>query len=343
MSAERSRREVLLALALGAGGRERRLLPDRRSGIDRRTVDAQVDVEPRLGVSGQLVAAGRAIRQGAGCSSVCVRADGDRALTRRAARLARWQDRHVVVTGAGRGIGKAIALRLARDGARLSLLRARRGRARANRRRDRRRLRPRGRHPRRATGRRRVRRSGRRERPDPRARREQRHRRAERAGRRATASSTSSQTNLVGTYQLRSRRAALARARARPPRHRRDLVDPRAHPVPGYTGLQRVEGRPPRARSLARRRARRRERAGERDLPRLGRHGHGLGGHRPDGRGDGHQHATRRYATGDARGAAPAHGRSRRTSPARSRGYSRPTRAASPGRRSTRTAARSCC
>ena len=30
-------------------------------------------------------------------------------------------DRHVVVTGAGRGIGKAIALRLARDGARLSL------------------------------------------------------------------------------------------------------------------------------------------------------------------------------------------------------------------------------
>jgi NAD(P)-dependent dehydrogenase (short-subunit alcohol dehydrogenase family) len=32
------------------------------------------------------------------------------------------KDRHVVVTGAGRGIGKAIALRLARDGARLSLL-----------------------------------------------------------------------------------------------------------------------------------------------------------------------------------------------------------------------------
>lgn len=32
------------------------------------------------------------------------------------------QGRHVVVTGAGRGIGKAIALRLARDGATLSLL-----------------------------------------------------------------------------------------------------------------------------------------------------------------------------------------------------------------------------
>ena len=32
------------------------------------------------------------------------------------------EGRHVVVTGAGRGIGKAIALRLARDGARLSLL-----------------------------------------------------------------------------------------------------------------------------------------------------------------------------------------------------------------------------
>jgi NAD(P)-dependent dehydrogenase (short-subunit alcohol dehydrogenase family) len=31
------------------------------------------------------------------------------------------QDRHIVVTGAGRGIGKAIALRLARDGAALSL------------------------------------------------------------------------------------------------------------------------------------------------------------------------------------------------------------------------------
>ena len=31
------------------------------------------------------------------------------------------ESRHVVVTGAGRGIGKAIALRLARDGARLSL------------------------------------------------------------------------------------------------------------------------------------------------------------------------------------------------------------------------------
>jgi NAD(P)-dependent dehydrogenase (short-subunit alcohol dehydrogenase family) len=32
------------------------------------------------------------------------------------------EGRHVVVTGAGRGIGKAIALRLAREGARLSLL-----------------------------------------------------------------------------------------------------------------------------------------------------------------------------------------------------------------------------
>jgi NAD(P)-dependent dehydrogenase (short-subunit alcohol dehydrogenase family) len=32
------------------------------------------------------------------------------------------EGRHVVVTGAGRGIGKAIALRLARDGARLSLI-----------------------------------------------------------------------------------------------------------------------------------------------------------------------------------------------------------------------------
>src|SRR5260221_717089 len=36
--------------------------------------------------------------------------------------MERFEGRHVVVTGAGRGIGKAIALRLAREGARLSLL-----------------------------------------------------------------------------------------------------------------------------------------------------------------------------------------------------------------------------
>ena len=36
--------------------------------------------------------------------------------------MAGLEGRHVVVTGAGRGIGKAIALRLAREGARLSLL-----------------------------------------------------------------------------------------------------------------------------------------------------------------------------------------------------------------------------
>lgn len=36
--------------------------------------------------------------------------------------MRRLEGRHVVVTGAGRGIGKAIALRLAREGARLSLL-----------------------------------------------------------------------------------------------------------------------------------------------------------------------------------------------------------------------------
>jgi NAD(P)-dependent dehydrogenase (short-subunit alcohol dehydrogenase family) len=38
------------------------------------------------------------------------------------ANLAPVQGRHIVVTGAGRGIGKAIALRLARDGATLTLL-----------------------------------------------------------------------------------------------------------------------------------------------------------------------------------------------------------------------------
>ena len=36
--------------------------------------------------------------------------------------MRRFEGRHVVVTGAGRGIGKAIALRLASEGARLSLL-----------------------------------------------------------------------------------------------------------------------------------------------------------------------------------------------------------------------------
>src|SRR3954467_4858641 len=36
--------------------------------------------------------------------------------------MGRFEGRHVVVTGAGRGIGKAIALRLASEGARLSLL-----------------------------------------------------------------------------------------------------------------------------------------------------------------------------------------------------------------------------
>ena len=34
----------------------------------------------------------------------------------------RFEGRHIVVAGAGRGIGKAIAVRLAREGARLSLL-----------------------------------------------------------------------------------------------------------------------------------------------------------------------------------------------------------------------------
>jgi hypothetical protein len=51
MGVERSRREVLLALALGIRrGRERRILPDRRSGIDRRTQSIGVSVERRSGL-----------------------------------------------------------------------------------------------------------------------------------------------------------------------------------------------------------------------------------------------------------------------------------------------------
>ena len=108
--------------------------------------------------------------------------------------------------------------------------------------------------------------------------------------------------------------------------------------VGGYTGYSRLEGGAARARPLVRGGARARQRPGERDLPRLGRHRHGVAGDRRHRRGD-RRHARRGLPRGDARRPARADGRARGRSPARSRGCSRPTRAASPARRSTRTAA----
>jgi hypothetical protein len=48
-------KEVLLAIALGSRQqRERRLLPDRRSGIERRTMSMEVEAERRSGVERRL-------------------------------------------------------------------------------------------------------------------------------------------------------------------------------------------------------------------------------------------------------------------------------------------------
>ena len=102
----------------------------------------------------------------------------------------RLEGKHVVVTGAGTGIGRAIAQRLAAEGARLTLLA-----------RDESRLRDvvpgatsaLGRHPRPRRSARGVRRAARR------ARRERRHRRPERAGD-GDRCDDIVQTNLYGTY-----------------------------------------------------------------------------------------------------------------------------------------------
>ena len=107
--------------------------------------------------------------------------------------------------------------------------------------------------------------------------------------------------------------------------------------VPGYTGYSASKaGLLGLVRSFAAELAPGR-RPGERDLSRLGRDRHGLERARRDRRVD-RRHARRRVPRRDARvplGAC----RSRRTSPAPSRGSSRRTRGASPVRRSTRTAA----
>jgi hypothetical protein len=51
MGGDASRRDALLALALGSRRRkkERRLLPDRRSGVDRRRIAVEVSSERRSG------------------------------------------------------------------------------------------------------------------------------------------------------------------------------------------------------------------------------------------------------------------------------------------------------
>ena len=83
-------------------------------------------------------------------------------------------------------------------------------------------------------------------------------------------------TNLNGTYYCC--RSALHHLAPGPERtsSRRHLVDPGADRGAGLYGLLRLEGRAARARALARRRARAGKCAGQRDLSRLGRHGHGL-------------------------------------------------------------------
>ena len=190
-------------------------------------------------------------------------------------RMERLVGRHVVVTGGGKGIGKAIAERLAAEGATLTLLARDLERLRAGGRRDRR-ERSRVRRPRPRAGRRGVRGRGGRTRPDPRPRREQRARRAERRRprrplRRPRRDESRRHVLLV------ARRSPPPRPGARHPPPRRDRIDPRPDRGARLHGLLRVEGRPARARPLLRRRAGRREHPGERDLPRLGRHRHGVG------------------------------------------------------------------
>ena len=155
-------------------------------------------------------------------------------------------ERHVVVTGGGRGIGRAIAERLAAEGATLTLLA-----------RDLERLRAVAdelgagasglRHPRPGAGRRGLRRRRGRARPHPRSRRQQRPRRPERRrpGR-----------PLRRPRRDEPQRHLLLRACGPPPpragagaaRRRRDRVDPRPDRGRRLHGLLGLEGRAARAR-----------------------------------------------------------------------------------------------
>ena len=145
-------------------------------------------------------------------------------------------------------------------------------------------------------------------------------------------------TNLNGTYYCC--RAALAHLAPGPePRHIVVMSSILARiAVPDYTGYSASKaGLLGLVRSLAATLGER-QRAGQCDLPRLGRHRHGVAGSRRDRRRRREERARTPTAMRCATCRSGAWG-SRTTSPAPSRGCSHRTRAASPARRSTRTAA----
>ncbi len=178
--------------------------------------------------------------------------------------LTRLEGKHIVVTGAGTGIGRAIALRLADEGARLTLLARDEERLRdvvpgavtkACDIRDRDQVLAAIDGPLDAL----VANAGIGGPNEPGRRRPLRRHRADEPLR----------------HLLVHPRRRAAPAGGRP--HRGHLLDPRPDRRRRLHRLLRLEGRAARPRALARGRARPAADPGERDLPRLGRHGHGLG------------------------------------------------------------------